>query len=482
MNLKELTNNIELQNELPCDILHFDIKGISDNSSKINPGDLFVAIKGYQKDGHDFIDEAIKAGAIAIMGESEISQIPVPYIQVKNTRKSLGILASNYYGNPSKNKIMIGITGTNGKTTISYLIKHFFEEHGSSCSVIGTNQNIINGEVLLACQTTPNALELNKLLHRSNDTIAIIEVSSHGLSQYRIEGIKFDYCLFTNLGHDHLDYHVTMEEYFLTKQSLFDKLKTNGIAIINSDDIWGQKLLETLKAKGHSRIASVGKESSNTVSILETRVSDTSTMLVKQETEVFKIYMPLPGLHNLYNAVMAYLTANMIGMKRENIIKAISEFPGVSGRFEKLTLRNGVTAIIDYAHTPEAILYCLEAIRYCGAKRVIHVFGFRGNRDASKREEMIQISSELSDIYMLTFDDLNTVPPEEMVKILCNLQATYGKENGRVIPDRTEAIKLAVTSAKKGDWIVVTGKGHETYQQTYHFKSSCDRETFLLLS
>ncbi|MFS0864438.1 Mur ligase family protein [Fredinandcohnia sp. 179-A 10B2 NHS] len=275
MNLKDLITNIDLLNEISSELLDYEIKGITDNSSEISKGDLFVAISGYQKDGHDFINDAIKAGALAIIGERDTDSLTVPYFKVTNSRKSLGMLAKNYYNNPSKRKVMIGITGTNGKTTTSYLIRHVLEEQGITCSVIGTNQNIINGNIQPASQTTPSTLELHKLLQQSNDPIVILEVSSHGLAQHRIEGIEFDYCLFTNLGHDHLDYHSSIEEYFNTKQKLFDKLKPDGVAVINADDHYGNRILTSFTNRKNQKVISIGREVTNSLAILEHELSRT---------------------------------------------------------------------------------------------------------------------------------------------------------------------------------------------------------------
>lgn len=482
MNLKDLINNIDLLNEISSELLDYEIKGITDNSSKISNGDLFVAISGYQKDGHDFINDAIEAGAIAIIGEKDTDSTNIPYIKVPNSRKSLGILAKNYYNDPSKRKITIGITGTNGKTTTSYLIRHVLEEQGITCSVIGTNQNIINGEIQHASQTTPSSLELHKLLQNSNDQVVILEVSSHGLAQHRIEGIEFDYCLFTNLGHDHLDYHLSVEEYFKTKQLLFDKLKPDGVAVINADDHYGNRLLTSFKSRKNQLVISIGREASNSLTILKHELSRTPSMKFKQDSSEFAIGMPLPGIHNLYNAAMAYVTSHHFGVDRDKIVNAIDCFPGVAGRFEITTMKNGVIAVIDYAHTPEAIFYCLEAVKSCGANRVIHVFGFRGNRDLSKREEMVKVSAKLSDKYILTFDDLNSVAPGQMAQELVTIQHKSGKDHGIVIPDRTLAIEKAVTSGQRGDWVVITGKGHESYQQTYQTPSGSDKETLQIIN
>lgn len=232
MKLQTILEDIPIQSKLTEQQLHFDIVGITDNSADVKPGYLFVAISGFQTDGHRYIDDAIRRGAAVIVGEQVMRDVPVPYIRVESSRRVLGLLAKNFYKNPAKQKVMIGITGTNGKTTTSYLLKYLLESAGYSCALIGTIQTIMNGKVQPSMNTTPNALALHRLLAESKDKIVIMEVSSHGLDQHRVSGVTFDYCLFTNLAHDHLDYHKTMENYFQAKRKLFSLLRDDGKAII----------------------------------------------------------------------------------------------------------------------------------------------------------------------------------------------------------------------------------------------------------
>ena len=456
------------------------ITGMTDNSKEIKKGFLFVAVSGYNFDGHDYIEEAILLGAAVVIGEQEINNLEVPYIKVKNSRKVLGLIAKSFYRDPSSQKIMIGITGTNGKTTTSFMLKQILEENGISCTVIGTINNFVNGKTVDSLNTTPGTIELNSLLNRINDKVVIMEVSSHGLAQYRLEGIEFDFCIFTNLYQEHLDFHGTMEEYFRVKSLLFDKLKPDGIAVINMDNFWGEKLHESLQKK---RVNSylVGKSNHCDLSIIDFDAAIKPFIQLKEKGEHVRINIPLPGIHNLYNATVAYSVARRLPLKRKNILSTLSQFSGVPGRFEVYRNEDGPTCVIDYAHTADAIFYILQTARECGAKRIFHIFGFRGGRDTSKRAEMVKVSSELSEVSILTLDDLNTESINEMIKIMEKYHQEYSAEKGIVIPDRTLAIQFAFQTGIKDDWIIITGKGPENYRHPFTLPTTSDGETVLFL-
>lgn len=481
MNLSDLVEG--LVNEDVLSTFHdVEINEITDTSVKVLKGSLFVAIKGHHSDGHLYIQEAIKHGASAIVGEEERIGLPMPYIRVDNSRKFLGMVSKRFYQNPSKDKIMIGITGTNGKTTTSFLLKHILEQIGLSCSLIGTIKNVINGEEITSINTTPNSLVLNELLSKSKDEVVIMEVSSHGLSQYRLEGIEFDYCLFTNLAEDHLEYHGSIEDYFKVKSELFKKLKITGKAIINSDNEWGKKLSHMLENKSVP-VYSVGHSPSSNLKICEFFSNDARVTVSNRPEKKLDIHFMMPGVHNLYNAVMAFAVAQQLQIQEAKIISALGSFKGVPGRFESFVNKNGVTVVVDYAHTADAIFHCLKTARDYGAKRIVHVFGFRGNRDSGKREEMLKISAELSDQYILTVDDLNNVSLEKMIETLHRLNKHEADNNTRiVIPDRTEAIRHALNQCTENDWVIITGKGHEMYQQNYSLPTSSDMETVQYLN
>ncbi|MFS0752828.1 UDP-N-acetylmuramoyl-L-alanyl-D-glutamate--2,6-diaminopimelate ligase [Oceanobacillus sp. 1P07AA] len=477
MKLKSLIEGINNTSKIDSETANLTITGIADSSVNVSQGYIFVAINGFNQDGHQFILKAIEKGACVIVGESEITGLTAPYIQVENSRKALGIIANKFYGNPSNQKLMIGITGTNGKTTTSYILKHLLESNGKSCSLIGTIENVINGQVKKSVNTTPSSLDLQRLIEESKDEVVIVEVSSHGLSQYRVQGITFDFCLFTNLEHEHLDYHPTMEDYFQTKMLLFDHLKEGGQAIVNTDNHWGKRLAKILQGKGIN-VNSIGQSSDNKVRLLYFNFKN-STIFVEDCNDVKLIFSPMHGIHNMYNTLMACVSARLLGLSEDSIIESVSNFQGVEGRFEKIKLTNGATIVVDYAHTAEAILHCLTTAKRLGANRVIHIFGFRGDRDHTKRQEMLTVTSGTSDQYILTLDDLNSVPQSEMIETLENLNTLYGNEKGLVIPDRTLAIKWAIEHSNPEDWIIITGKGHETYQQNYRLQTESDKDTVL---
>lgn len=483
MELHTLINDLDIINQPIDGLLDMEIRGITDNSAEVERGFLFFAIEGYEADGHDYIEEAVLSGASAVIGEKDIYNQSVPYIQVKNSRKALGIISNIFFGNQSSQKIMIGITGTNGKTTISYMLKYILEKNGISCSVIGTIQNIVNGENIESENTTPSSLEVHKLISSSNDDVMIMEVSSHGLTQYRLEGVEFDFCLFTNLDHEHLDYHGSMENYFEAKSMLFEKMKPEGHAIINADDPWGEKLGELLRSQGKKTYL-IGGSDNRSLKILDYHLSGTPSISLNDHGELVRISLLMPGLHNLYNSSMAYLTARKLHVSKENVLEALHDFRGVPGRFEVLRQQNGSTVVIDYAHTADAIFHSLKTARDCGAERIIHIFGFRGDRDTSKRGEILSVSSELSDLAILTMDDLNSTSFEDMVATLHKLNERYFHDhnNSLIIPDRTMAIKKALEIGQQGDWIVITGKGHEPYKQTFCLPANSDKDTILYIN
>ncbi|WLR52919.1 UDP-N-acetylmuramoyl-L-alanyl-D-glutamate--2,6-diaminopimelate ligase [Bacillus tianshenii] len=474
MNIHELITGIEEVEGIERDN-NFMIKGITANSLKVEEGFLFVAISGHAADGHDYIADAIQAGASLIVGEKDLA-LDVPYIRVSNSRKVLAKLASKFYGEPSRRKRMIGITGTNGKTTTSYMVKHILETAGYSCALFGSVKNIVNGQEFPSINTTPEPLELNRLLSESEDDFVIMEVSSHGISQHRIEGISFDYALFTNLDRDHLDYHKTMENYFETKCKLFDQLKEDGRAIIYAEDQWAKRLAEDLRAKGVATL-SVGEEETNDIQLTHHFKSFKSIGTLNRKGTNLTLALSIPGQHNICNASLAYIVANECGVEANEITASLKHLQHVPGRFELMKTTQGITVVVDYAHTASAIYHCLNTAKKSGARRIMHVFGYRGNRDTSKREEMLAVSSKLSDEYILTLDDLNHVPKEIMEAEMNRLQRGCGHSNGTFCSDRTLAIKEALERAEEGDWVIITGKGNEPYQQDYALATKNDNET-----
>lgn len=473
MKLKHLISELSIKNKIEESFLDQTVRGIAENSLLVEQGFIFIAVKGVVQDGHRYIQQAVENGASFIIGEQDERDLPVPYIQVQDSRRALGNIAKIFYRNPTKDKLMIGITGTNGKTTTSYLLKHIFESAGKSCAVLGTIQNIINGKAFNTTNTTPSSLVVHQLLAESDDEVVIMEVSSHGLVQHRIEGIGFDFCLFTNLHHEHLDYHGSLSNYFQAKALLFNHLKPDGQAIVSTDTLWGTKLSGILKSKGIPTLEVGEKKDSHS---LQT-IFHTDNSTIELLEEAILIPSPMAGIHNMYNTMMAFTTAKASGLAANGIVSSLASFKGVAGRFEVYPLPNGATAIIDYAHTPDAILQVLSTAKQLGAKKIVHIFGFRGNRDLSKRKEMLLVSSDLSDRYILTLDDLNSVPLDDMLGELKNLNDIFGNEKGLIVSDRTLAIKLAMEFSEPDDYIMITGKGHENYQQHYQIPTRSDQET-----
>ncbi|QUG42009.1 UDP-N-acetylmuramoyl-L-alanyl-D-glutamate--2,6-diaminopimelate ligase [Psychrobacillus sp. INOP01] len=449
-----------------------EIKGLAFNSSKVEQNFIFVAIRGTLTDGHTFIEDAILNGACVVIGEENLISIGVPYIRVANSRKALGLLANIFYENPTQNKIMIGITGTNGKTTTSYMLKHILESVGISCSLFGSVSTIINGIENESTHTTADAVTLNQLLARCNDHVVIMEVSSHGLVQSRVEGLRFDYCIFTNLEHEHLDYHENMESYYLAKQSLFNYLKPHGIAVINSDSSCGERLCTYVTSLNKEVIKINGKKPSYTV-------NDEELISLKDPIQSYSLNSRMKGKHNLENASLAFSTAISLNIDPLNIERSLENFSGVPGRFELFQHPAGATCIVDYAHTGNAFSHILETASLYNPQRIIHIFGFRGNRDVQKRKNMVQISLEKCHLCILTFDDLNGVPSEQMIQ---DLYALDPLNRCIIIPDRTLAIQYAWEKAKNNDFIVITGKGIENYQQSFSLPTASDIHTLNYLN
>ncbi|MBX0356123.1 UDP-N-acetylmuramoyl-L-alanyl-D-glutamate--2,6-diaminopimelate ligase [Halobacillus sp. Nhm2S1] len=473
MNVEQIIKllNQQTKKNIEADSL---ITGVTDDSRDVEEGYVFVAVRGYQVDGHDFIEEAIQKGAAVVVTEDEVEHEGAVCLQTENSRKALGQIAAAFYGHPSEDKIVIGVTGTNGKTTTSHMIKHLCEKNGYSCGMFGTIDYVVNDKVVPGIQTTPSAPLLQKLLYESKDDVVVMEVSSHGLAQYRLEGVTFDYAVFTNLYKDHLDYHDSMESYFEAKSKLFHMLKPGGKSVINTDDSWGEKLAHLLEEKGTS-VCKVGHHLDHEI-VLKDIDTDDFTACIHYDGEDRKVTSPLKGTHNVYNTLEAFAVGLQLGISFSDMEKAMTSLPGIRGRFELIEFEDGPTVVVDYAHTADSIEHVLDTARQQGAASLTHVFGFRGDRDISKRGEMIGASAIRADHYILTLDDLNTATFDGMVSTLEDLQKEFGDSSGRIIPDRTLAIEEAIMNSGTEDWVVITGKGHESYQQKYHYPVNSDKE------
>lgn len=439
------------------------ISSVSLSSKNIEPNSIFVAIVGNVVDGHMFIDEVINQGAKAIIYENDPSEFKngITYIKVLNTHSAVGIISDNFYDHPSSKLKLVGVTGTNGKTTTATLLHKLFRELGYKAGMIGTVVNKINDSEFEAIRTTPDQVSLNKLLAEMVDSgceYCFMEVSSHSVCEKRIEGLSFVGGIFTNLTLDHLDYHKTFENYCEAKKSFFDILPAHGFAISNIDDGKGEYMLSNTKASKYR--LSLKKEADsfgNEVNFNE-----------RLETKLL-------GEFNLYNILGVYAVATLLGQDENKVKDAIKELEGVPGRFQSIKNGNNITGIVDYAHTPDALENVLKTInKMKNNGKVISVIGCGGDRDKSKRPIMAQIGYDMSDILILTSDNPRTEKPEDILNDMEKGLPTNHEEKVEVIIDRRVAIKRAFELAKSGDYILVAGKGHEKYQEVNGLKTYFD--------
>lgn len=461
--LKDILYKVSLQSV--SGDMESEVKNIAFDSRKVEEGTVFVAVKGTQVDGHDYIQKAIDSGANAIVCEElpESLESNVAFIQVKSSEEALGIMASNYYDNPSKKLKLVGVTGTNGKTTCVTLLFHLFRALGYNTGLLSTVENKINDRVLKATHTTPDAITINQLMAEMVEagvTHCFMESSSHAIVQRRIAGLVYDGAVFTNLSHDHLDYHKTFDEYIKAKKLLFDGLPSEAFALINSDDKRGTVMLQNTKASKHkyalkSMAEFKGKILSNTMQGLELDVDNQS------------VWFKLVGDFNAYNLLAVYGTAILLGEESQEVLMALSNVNAAPGRFDLVETNTGITALVDYAHTPDALENVLKTITELrtGNEKVITVVGCGGDRDKEKRPLMAKLACELSDKVVLTSDNPRTEDPAQIIR---DMQEGVSASNIRktlVIEDRKEAIKTASALAEKDDIILVAGKGHEDYQE-----------------
>jgi len=443
----------------------FEVRGISCNSKAVQDDFLFVAIKGTHQDGHKFIEEAIGKGARVLIVQDlrskGSSSDKVYFITVKDTRKALAKLASEFYGNPSRKIKIVGITGTNGKTTVTYLIEAILKEQNFNPAVIGTINYRFKDRILPSKNTTPGPIELQALLSdmvKQDINYALIEVSSHALDQNRTGGIDFYSAIFTNLTQDHLDYHHTLENYFQTKAKLFTSLDTDSFAVINNDDGYGQRL----KALTAAKIVTYGIDNPTDISAgdIKCDLSHTEFQLVLPTARI-KFSSPLIGRHNVYNILAAVSWAQKDGLDLSAIKSAVEKFSFVPGRLEKIDFKGEFTIFVDYAHTEDALRNVITTLRPLSTSRIIVVFGCGGDRDKTKRPKMGRLVTELADFAIITNDNPRSEDPQE---IIADIKKGIKKENFCVIPDRREAIKKSLSLAKAEDIVLIAGKGHEGYQ------------------
>ena len=472
MKLEEIINGIEVI-ETKGDLAK-EISGIHIDSRKVESGHLFVAVKGTQTDGHAYIEKAIEKGASAIVCETlpESLNEHVIYIKVKDTEDCVGPLATAFYGNPTSKLELVGVTGTNGKTTIATLLYKMFRKFGYKVGLISTVCNYIDDEAIPTEHTTPDPITLNKLLGRMADEgckYVFMEVSSHSVAQKRIGGLKFAGGIFTNLTRDHLDYHGTVDNYLKAKKTFFDNLPKSAFAITNLDDKNGMVMVQNTKAK-------VCTYSLRSLSDFKGKVLEDGFEGMLMDINNVEVNVQFIGRFNASNLLAVYGTACMIGKKPEDVLLVLSTLQPVSGRFETLRSSRGYSAIVDYAHTPDALANVLNTIGEVlnGRGQVITVVGAGGNRDKGKRPIMAQEAVKRSDKVIITSDNPRFEEPQDIIN---DMLAGLSKEDMRKvisIIDRREAIKTACMLAQPGDAVLVAGKGHENYQDIKGVKHHFD--------
>lgn len=441
------------------------INSIDFDSRKIGNGDVFVAIKGGVVDGHDYMRVAIKQGAVAVICEVLPENLVdgVAYVEVDNSSKALAVMASNYYDMPSRNLKLVGVTGTNGKTTVASLLYQLFKNAGYKVGLLSTVKIMVDNKAYSATHTTPDSLTINKYLHEMNVEgveFCFMEVSSHGIHQNRTEGLHFKGGIFTNLSHDHLDYHNTFAEYRDVKKLFFDGLSSKAFALVNVDDKNGLVMLQNTNAKKYTY--GLKGYANYKSQILENQFS--GLLLKVNDSEV---WTRLIGNFNAYNVLAIYATAELLGLEKVEILRLISDLESVSGRFQYLISDEKITAIVDYAHTPDALKNVLETINSIRTKNeeLITVVGCGGDRDKTKRPKMGHIASTLSTKVIFTSDNPRSEKPETIIE---EIEAGVEPQNFKKtisILDRKQAIKTACQLAQPNDIILIAGKGHETYQE-----------------
>ena len=441
------------------------INKVEFDSRNVEQGDLFVAIKGSVSDGHSFVDRAVGQGAKAILCEFLPDTLPsdITFIVVEDSHSALAILASNYYGSPSENLKLVGVTGTNGKTTVTTLLYGLFKQAGYKVGLLSTVKILVDEEEYSATHTTPDSLTINKYLKMMNDAgveFCFMEVSSHGIHQKRTEGLYFAGGIFTNLSHDHLDYHNTFKEYRDVKKLFFDGLSKNAFALTNKDDKNGMFMLQNSKAKQYTYALKSFADYHG--QILENSLEGLLLKINEQE-----VWTKLIGSFNAYNLLAIYGTAELLGLDKIETLQILSNLKSVSGRFQYLISEDRITAIVDYAHTPDALKNVLETINDIRTKNetLITIVGCGGDRDKMKRPVMGNISARLSDKVIFTSDNPRTENPESIIQDIEKGVEPQDYKKTISITDRRQAIKTACQLAQRNDIILIAGKGHETYQE-----------------
>lgn len=463
------------------------ISSVAFDSRKVKKDSLFVAMKGTAVDGHQYIDQAISSGAIAIVCEDLPVQLneQITYVKVLDSSKALGFIACNFYDNPSEKLKLVGVTGTNGKTTTVTLLFNLFRSLGYHVGLLSTVQNKIDQEIIPSTHTTPDALALNELLAKMVEKgcqYAFMEVSSHAVVQNRIAGIHFTGAVFSNITHDHLDYHKTFDEYIKAKKGFFDQLSEDAFALTNKDERHGMVMLQNTKA--HKVTYGLKTVADHKCKVIENHLNGLLLNIDGHE-----VWVKLIGSFNAYNVLAVYSTAVLLKQDSRQVLIALSNLNSVEGRFQYIKSKNGIIGIVDYAHTPDALKNVLETIKdiRTGNEQVISLVGCGGDRDTAKRPIMSKIACDYSNRVILTSDNPRSEDPEEILnQMQSGIDPVDAKKTLR-ISDRREAIKTACSFAKSGDIILVAGKGHEKYQEIKGVKHPFDdfeilKECFELLT
>ena len=442
-----------------------EIDGLAYSSKLVEPGFLFAALKGEKTDGYDFVEEAIGRGAGVILSSRPKPQnVKAAWVQVADPREALALAAANFYGHPSMRMKVVGVTGTKGKTTLTYLLESIIKKAGFQPAVIGTVNYRWQDTLVSADRTTPEAPDLQRMMSEMLErgvSHCLVEVSSHALDLKRVWGIHFDIAVFTNLSPEHLDYHSSMEDYFAAKKKLFFLNAKKRTAVVNFDDPWGKRLMSELPLK----TVSFGLEPAAIVRGHEYKLSETGIKaLIDYPGGQIKICSPLMGKHNFYNILAGTAAGLALNIPVAAIKDGISSLRGIPGRMEKVETSLGIQVFVDYAHTDQALRSLLETVRELKPQRVLLVFGAGGDRDKTKRARMGEVAASLADVTFLTSDNPRSEDPEAIIADIEKGFVLKGAKNYQRVPDRREAIVRALASARKGDYVLIAGKGHEKCQ------------------
>jgi UDP-N-acetylmuramoyl-L-alanyl-D-glutamate--2,6-diaminopimelate ligase len=461
--LKKILKNVDVISVTGS--LEIRVGNICFDSRKLVADDVYVAVKGTQVNGHNFISDVVKKGVLAIVCEEMPVEIKMncSYIKVRDSHKALAIMSSNYYDHPSEMLNLVGVTGTNGKTTIASLLYSLFTDLGYKCGLLSTIQTLVAGKPGLATHTTPDPLQINSLLSemtKAGCEFVFMEVSSHAADQKRIAGLLFRGGIFTNLSHDHLDYHKDFMAYRDAKKSFFDNLPPTAFALVNADDKNGGVMIQNTKAKTYTY--GIKSMADFRVKVLESHFAGNLLQISNKE-----LWTRLPGVFNAYNIIAIYGAAKILGAGEDQILENLSKQESVNGRFQIIRSKEGITAIVDYAHTPDALEKVLLTIREISTSvnRIITIVGAGGNRDKTKRPLMAHVAAELSDKVVLTSDNPRDEEPESIINDMKSGLDKKLMKKVISITDREEAIKAICAFAGKYDIILIAGKGHETYQE-----------------